>query len=62
MTTLDPCPFCKGRARLSTFKKRIGTVCRHTVVRQYAVCTKCGAQTKIFKVLGKAADAWNMRK
>lgn len=58
---LKPCGHCGGRARISTYKKRIGTVCRHTVIRQHAVCTKCGAQTKIFKALGKATIAWNNR-
>ena len=58
---LLPCPCCGGRAALSTYKKRIGTACRHTVIRQHAVCKVCGTQTRVFKALGRAAAAWNKR-
>jgi len=59
--TLKPCPFCGGRAALSTIKKRIGTACKHTVIRQHAVCKVCGAQTRVFKALDRAPRAWNRR-
>ena len=59
--TLKPCPFCGGRAALSTFKKRIGTACKHTVIRQHAVCKVCSAQTRVFKALDRAPRAWNRR-
>ena len=58
---LLPCFNCGGRAALSTYKKRIGTACRHTVIRQHAVCKVCGTQTRVFKALGRAAKAWNTR-
>jgi Lar family restriction alleviation protein len=58
---LKPCPFCGGRAALSTFKKRIGTACKHTVIRQHAVCKVCSAQTRVFKALDRAPRAWNRR-
>lgn len=58
---LKPCGHCGGRAALSTYKKMIGTVCRHLVVRQFAVCKVCGTQTKVFKAFDRAAPAWNRR-
>jgi hypothetical protein len=58
---LLPCPCCGGRAALSTYKKRIGTACRHTVIRQHVVCKVCGTQTRVFKALGRAAAAWHKR-
>lgn len=58
---LLPCPHCGGRAALSTYKKRIGTVCKHLVIRQHAVCKVCGAQTRVFKALDRAPRAWNKR-
>jgi Lar family restriction alleviation protein len=58
---LLPCPHCGGKARVVTYKRRIGPVCPHIVFRQHVTCGKCGAQTKIFKRSGKPVAAWNRR-
>lgn len=58
---LLPCPHCGGRAALSTYKKLIGTACKHLVIRQHVVCKVCGAQTRVFKALDRAPRAWNKR-
>jgi hypothetical protein len=64
MDSLKPCPLCSGRARLVTFKKRIGRVCPHTVFRQHIQCTKCGLQSKQSKSKDAAErmiKRWNTR-
>lgn len=50
---LKPCPFCGNEAIFISESKNSG--------RAYAVCTKCFAETKLYKNANAAIEAWNTR-
>ena len=63
---LRPCPFCGGKAKLSTFVTTSGAQHRCAA---YCECEKCGAEIKSCvdtggdgKFLFEAINDWNTRK
>lgn len=53
---LKACPFCGGKAKLSSFRDELGY--QFSGVR----CQKCYCGTQDFKSEKKAIEAWNRRK
>lgn len=66
---LKPCPFCGGNAAIlgiSADGRYVGTpgavVRGEKLGKHIALCSGCGARTKIFFYAWRAQAAWNKRK
>lgn len=58
---LEPCPMCRGAARINRRSGVTGRVCRTRYYRETVACKSCKLSTAEFKTPGKAVAAWNRR-